>query len=670
MAIGEIIYFNDMWNTPCELEIGRTLYNDGTENFLTNPQFSSNYGYITGTNINPQSWNISYFNAYRTPFCAILNKIEGQIELINCNINEVVIDTVTEQIIIQRYNISDLGPTNFANINAKKYYWNSNIPIFSNDTEAVAYYEQPNEHLRLEALKLALNYYGGAINDKDTEDYYIYNTFDTADIELGIVTYTGGNPTGRFEIFKANREPALYMKNIETSCEMGLLYSEIVGSCFSSINKYDVIQKQFDPNSWEEKTLIYSGPFYNVLDYLPDGSYTIGVTLDTNIPIFKNQADADAYLRGELSIEEAINYGGIGKPNIATNESGAKELVTEFGSNESETVFSHDYLMSLSELQSVGGEFFDTNILQNLLDGLKLYGNDPMQSVLSCLYFPFDLTTICTDAVSVSDIYFGSYKMENKSARKVKHRSGYKELGQTFIKPTFYNFLDYVAMHIYLYLPYIGFVELDVNKYLNKWLKIIYMVDIHTGECEVSLTANGLLMDTYSGQIGIKNCLTWQDQSAYFQSQITALRNGVMSAVGLPIGGTLTGAQAGGMGGPYGAIAGAAVGGTVGEIAGKASIMWTGYKFGNTKPPLFSKGGYSSEIGANMPQYAFLVFMYNDVEIPTNLADLYGRPSNKSGNVGSFSGFLSTNCVQLQVPTATSTEKAEISALLNDGIYI
>ena len=546
----------------------------------------------------------------------------------------------------------------------------TNIPIFLTEQLARDYMWAATDEQALEILKSAVNY-GLSGNTEKTQDYYIYNTYDTCDIELGIVKYTGGNPTGRFEIFKANSEPVLYFIDEENSCELCLIASNVVGSVYSSINSYDVIQKQYDPDSWTVGELYYTGPFYHTLDYLPDGSYTIGVTWDSNIYIAHNRQQALDYLAGIVPAEDLYNYSSVGRPEVATNETGTKELQTTFGGNESENVFSHDYIMSYSQLSDIGGKFFDTSILTALLDGLKLYGNaNPMESVLGCLYFPFDLSTICPNAVAVTDIYFGSYKMENVSANKVIHRSGYKELGSTFIKPTFYNWLDYKAMHIYLYLAYIGFVELDINKYLNKWLKIIYMVDIHSGECEVSLLADGLLMDTYSGQIGIKQPITYNDLATYFQSQITALRNGVMSAVGGPIAGAGTGAQVGSSGGPYGMLAGAVTGASLGQMVGNANGMWQGWKVAHTKPPLFSKGGYSSEIGANMPQYCFLVFMYNDVEIPENLLSLYGKPSNKSGRVADFSGFLSTNYVKLQCATATDEEKNEIVSLLNSGIYI
>ena len=529
-------------------------------------------------------------------------------------------------------------------------------------------YDPDSDPITDEILGTAVNCINNTF-DKETGDYYIYNAYQTADVEMGIVEYVGEGSTTRCEKFKANSKPVLYYVDKDNSFELELIANDVVGSCYSSISKADCISKARQAQNWTKPGLYYDNPWYAPYELSEDGEYIIGIYLDTNILIFSDEESARGYLRGEVPAEDAINYGKINKPQIAENETGTKETITTFGGNESENVFSHDYLMSRSELATVGGKFFDTNIITALLEGLKVYGNNPMESVLSCLYFPFDLTTIC-NSTSVTDIYFGSYKMENVSAKKVSTRSGYKELGSTYIKPTFYNWLDYKAAHIYLYLPYIGFVELDINKYLDKTLKIIYMVDLHSGECEVSLCANGLLMDTYSGQIGIKQPVTYNDLSTYFTSQITALRNGVMSAVGMPLGGTIGGAQTGAAAGPYGAAAGAMIGGTVGAIGGKAAEMWTAYSIRNTTPPLFSKGGYSSEIGANMPQYAFLVFLYNDIQEPDNLLDLYGKPSNRSGYVGNFSGFLSTFSVNLRCARATDAEKAEIVSLLTQGIYI
>ena len=658
--------------------MGRTIYEqsslDGSKIFIEDDYtFDESYynsPLATGKMDKYQSDHTPYGNATILDSVACYNQLACiEVAVVNDHIFFQQVNN-TCAFVVGGVTLGTFGDTGYPIGGYSYTKFSTNLPIFLASDNVSSEYLNPNTSASRRAE--IINNYCKNLTEytNETQEYYVFNTYDTCNIDMGIVTYTGGNPTGRFELIKADK-CAGYYSDHGNSLEFHIIGKNIVGSLYSSINKQAVLDNQFDPSKWDRNGIHYTGPFYDTLDYLPDGSYTIGVTLETNIPIFKTQADAEGNLSGTVPDEEAENYSKTGNPQIATNETGTKELTTTFGGNESENVFSHDYMMSRSELAAIGGKFFDTSILNALLDGLKLYGNaNPMESVLGCLYFPFDLSTVCPDYTAVTDIYFGSYKMENVSANKIKHRSGYKEMGSTFIKPTFYNWLDYKAMHLYLYLAYIGFVELDINKYLNKWLKIIYMVDIHSGECEVSLLADGLLMDTYSGQIGIKQPITYNDLATYFQSQITALRNGVMSVVGGPIAGAGTGAQIGSSGGPYGMLAGAVTGASLGQTVGSANGMWQGWKVAHTKPPLFSKGGYSSEIGANMPQYCFLIFMYNDVEIPANLLSVYGKPSNKSGNVGSFSGFLSTNYVKLQCPTATDEEKAEIVSLLNSGIYI
>ena len=169
-------------------------------------------------------------------------------------------------------------------------------------------------------------------------------------------------------------------------------------------------------------------------------------------------------------------------------------------------------------------------------------------------------------------------------------------------------------------------------------------------------------MDTYDGQIGIVNPITSEDLAGYAQAQIS----GIKSALGSVAGGGITGAMAGAKGGAYGAAAGAIVGSGLGAV----NAGLTAYGLMNMKPQLFSSGGYSGALGANLPQYAFLVFAIHETEEPANLIQTHGKPSNRSGQIGDFSGFLSVNSVNLNCGKATEAEKAEILQLLYNGIII
>ena len=259
--------------------------------------------------------------------------------------------------------------------------FSTNIPIFETYQQWDDYIHARTDEEALVALKEAINY-AEVENTQDTQDWFIYNTYDDVNIDLGIVTYTGGDPTGRFEIIKADKV-AGYYTDPENSLEFYIVGKNTVGSVYSSINQYDVISKQEDPDNWTRGTIFYAGPFYDVLKFLPDGDHTVGVTLYKNFGIFGSEAEALGNLDGTVPDEDAKDYGSVGDPSVATNETGQKELITEFGSNESENVFSHDYIMNRSALANIGGKFFDTSILDELLEGLKIYGNNQMESDLT-----------------------------------------------------------------------------------------------------------------------------------------------------------------------------------------------------------------------------------------------------------------------------------------------
>lgn len=504
--------------------------------------------------------------------------------------------------------------------------------------------------------------------DEDTQDYYIYTSHLHASVKNGSITWATGPATFSFERILAMRGSICLYRSGEPNVYR-LKAGIVVGSYYSSTSKPDV--ENADPADFDNY-LIYSGPFYDTYNKsFGDGSFELAMpTRDlyskstTNIPIFSDEEKADGYLDGTVPEEEAENYSYIANDfGDAKNVTGDLEDVTQVGTNNSRGVFAVDYCMSRSGLASLGGDFFSETYLEDMKKGLELYGNNPMNSVLQCLYFPFDISSIYSVA-GVEFVHFGSYNhpVSGYGINKVLFNTGLKDLGTTHIVPTFRNFLDYTATEIYAYLPYIGWVNLDVNKYMDTDLNIKYAVDLHSGECTAMLFSNGRLMDCYDGQIGIKQPITSEDMSAYFMAQI----QGIKGATGAVTGGAINGAQVGAKGGAYGAAAGAIVGGGLGAVNAGVTL----YGLAKMRPQLFSSGGYSGALGANLPQYPIIVFCIHDSEEPVNLLQTHGKPSNKSGRIQDFSGFLSVNSVNLTCGTATNDEKDEILSYLASGVII
>lgn len=65
-----------------------------------------------------------------------------------------------------------------------------------------------------------------------------------------------------------------------------------------------------------------------------------------------------------------------------------------------------------------------------------------------------------------------------------------------------------------------------------------------------------------------------------------------------------------------------------------------------------------------------IIFEYQDLDIPNNFHQMNGGPSNYSGSVSSFTGYLEVDQVKLQMPGATQSEKEKARALLMGGVYI
>lgn len=76
------------------------------------------------------------------------------------------------------------------------------------------------------------------------------------------------------------------------------------------------------------------------------------------------------------------------------------------------------------------------------------------------------------------------------------------DLGRVFIAETHGNSIDYEQTSLTAYLPYIGFVELPVQIFMNKAANLHYRVNVASGECMAVFTDdNGVLLQGYTGNM-------------------------------------------------------------------------------------------------------------------------------------------------------------------------
>ena len=55
-------------------------------------------------------------------------------------------------------------------------------------------------------------------------------------------------------------------------------------------------------------------------------------------------------------------------------------------------------------------------------------------------------------------------------------------LGEYYVSPKYYNFLDYKGYtYVECFIPYVGWVDIDVNECMGKWLQFAMLIDYFTG---------------------------------------------------------------------------------------------------------------------------------------------------------------------------------------------
>lgn len=71
----------------------------------------------------------------------------------------------------------------------------------------------------------------------------------------------------------------------------------------------------------------------------------------------------------------------------------------------------------------------------------------------------------------------------NVTAYKISWYAYYQTLGEFYVEPKFNNFADYKGYtQIRVFLPYLGFVDVDPNECMGKWLQFRLYIDFYTGK--------------------------------------------------------------------------------------------------------------------------------------------------------------------------------------------
>lgn len=312
------------------------------------------------------------------------------------------------------------------------------------------------------------------------------------------------------------------------------------------------------------------------------------------------------------------------------------------------------------------------NYLQtaNFTDNVQLLFESPIQNIVNVRCYPFDVKEAMGITTEIDSIHVSTVEIPDAKGYLIGAFSmPIFNLGSITIPKYFNSFLDYAPYtKIELYLPYIGFVNLDVNEVMGQTINIEYVVDIFSGKCSAFIsrgTGNDkTIIMTCDGTIGMDIQVGGGQGAEIARNMLKFGIGAVAGAISLGAGAVSAGANAktAGSVGSIASISGASAGylanTTIGAIsAGQVNI---------------AKGG-ATQSGVNFftPQNCYLVITRPTPKYPANYNHTIGRPSGKTATLGDLTGYTVVDSIHVEgLDTATSDEITEVERLLKQGVIL
>lgn len=356
-------------------------------------------------------------------------------------------------------------------------------------------------------------------------------------------------------------------------------------------------------------------------------------------------------------------------------------------------VFNRSFAMNITQIQALADWLWnaDDDRMGEIIDGLKLMGENPMNALIDCRLYPFAITdmiqTTGGQLIKVgrvtSDVY--GVKLGNSSNCII-------DLGECTFYEENKNFLDYSPhTQARLYLPYCGWHSIDPAEFMGKKITGKLIVDVVTGSCNCIIYADGIILINATGTIGVEIPMTGTDSASFASQTINASMqcisnivqagSGVIGGMGNISKGTELTRRATNIGSlsrdrasDYRLGSSMQTEGTqqfsTGLGAG-ADAVYAGWK-AHTVPVQYEMAGAASPACANwLPQYAYFVIDRPVPLIPENYGHTIGFACCESGQLSGYSGFtVCSNVDTSGFAQATEAERAELKALLEAGVYL
>lgn len=290
-------------------------------------------------------------------------------------------------------------------------------------------------------------------------------------------------------------------------------------------------------------------------------------------------------------------------------------------------VLTTTFKMTKDRLQQLGRFLWGSNIFDNF----SLICNNPIENIISCKSIPLSLDG-STQKIILGNVDTGV------NGDKVSNNFAKQNIGSITISEKYNNFLDYAPYtNVIIYLPYVGFKELDTNLVMGKTLSISYTVDIITGGCLCQITSNNVKLYEFNGNMGIDIPITAsnraQVEAGYISSGI-----GIASSV--------------------------ASGNIVGAVTSLINSAESQYHYASTSSP-------NPMCVASTNRTCYIILDRPTYQTLKSFNHTRGKKCYLTKTINTLKGYtICDKNIDLSGISATDSEKEELIKILSSGFFV
>lgn len=311
------------------------------------------------------------------------------------------------------------------------------------------------------------------------------------------------------------------------------------------------------------------------------------------------------------------------------------------------------YTPQTSQLADLASYLWSNDFITSMVK--ELYA-DAMDVIISLGFFPFSITAAGTKEIKVGDRGTGIIS-NYPSAKYIKF-----DMGSVNLKTTLGAYIDYAPYTKGdIYIPFVGYVPLDIDAFMGHTIGLKYIVDLCTGSAVAILKRDTDVWQQFACNLLTQIPLSAANYAQMYQTIIgaTAILAGAGIAGAAGIGGAAVGGEA--------AEGAQAIASQSGGAAKAASGIMSAAA---TKPQIQKSNNLSLSAGLLGNKKAFIQLYRPNLALPTKQYMLQGYPSYVESKLSDCSSYTRVSSVNLTVPGATGNELALIDSILKTGFII